>query len=134
MPNNISRASRLDALSGCPTKYTPLTFSCETSRLFLRFRLRWRSRRGKLRLNRQWLPSRNPLKNALGALGGRDVAVIILDHLYGSSHLLGEKIYVNAFHEAEGCIGVAETVGAAGLPDELCSRPDSVRRLSINEL
>src|SRR2546426_11363312 len=129
MPNNISRASRLDALSGCPTKYTPLTFSCETSRLFLRFRLRWRSRRGKLRLNRQWLPSRNPLKNALGALGGRDVAVIILDHLYGSSHLLGEKIYVNAFHEAEGCVGVAGKVGGGGVSDEIFIRAGFVRKI-----
>src|SRR2546426_12839572 len=106
MPNNISRASRLDALSGCPTKYTPLTFSCETSRLFLRFRLRWRSRRGKLRLNRQWLPSRNPLKNALGALGGRDVAGIILEHLFRNCPLFCAKKYVKPLPLAGGCVRV----------------------------
>jgi hypothetical protein len=37
-----------------------------------------------------------------------DVAVIVLDHLDGRSHLFRKEIYVDAFHEAEGCIGVPQ--------------------------
>src|SRR5260370_20945242 len=62
---------------------------------------------------RDRLPSRYPLQNALGILGRRDVAVIVLDHLDGCSHLFCQEINVNAFRQAEGGVGVAETIAAS---------------------
>src|ERR1700733_4790298 len=55
---------------------------------------------------RDRLPSRYPLQNALGIFGRRDVTVIVLDHLDGGAHLLCQEIYVDAFHQAVGGIGV----------------------------
>src|SRR5260370_27627476 len=55
---------------------------------------------------RDRLPSRYPLQNALGIFGRRDVAVIVLDHLDGCSHLFCQEINVNAFRQTEGGVSV----------------------------
>ncbi len=43
------------------------------------------------------------------------MAVVILDHLDGSAHLLSKRIHVHPFHQAEGGKGVPEAVSAASL-------------------
>src|ERR1700720_2258402 len=76
--------------------------------LLQRSRCRWFAR-----VTRDRLPSWFPLQNTLGILGRRAVAVIVFDHLDGCSHLFCQEINVNAFHQAVGGIGVAETIAAA---------------------
>src|ERR1700693_5828327 len=62
---------------------------------------------------RDSFPSRCSLKDASGIRRRRDVTVMLLDHLHGCAHLLGEPKYVNTFYEPEGRVGVAEAIRAA---------------------
>lgn len=59
------------------------------------------------------LPPRQSLQNTIRVLDRVNVAIVVFDHLDRRAHLFCEEIYVHAFRQAEGGVGVAEAVGAA---------------------
>ena len=62
-------------------------------------------------IGRGRFPTRKVQENALGVLDGRYVPVVILDHLDRCTHLLAEKIDIDAFGKPKGGVCVAEAIG-----------------------
>jgi len=73
-----------------------------------------RFRRPGLGVVRLWqLPSCHALQHAVGVLDGVHVSIVGFNHVDGSSHLLGQEIYVHAFLQPERGVGVTEAIGRA---------------------
>jgi hypothetical protein len=49
----------------------------------------------------------------VGVLDGVHVSAVAFNRVDGSSHLLSKEIYVHAFLQAEGCVGMPEAIGRA---------------------
>ena len=67
----------------------------------------------RLRPDLVWLrqlPTRHALQHPVRVLNGVHVSIVAFDHVDGSSHLLGKKIHVHAFLQAERGIRVPETI------------------------
>ena len=111
----VDAAASISTLTGRPEN--PLTPSLLRSGFRgLLSGCRRRSRCRRLRRNiRDRLPSRYALQNAIRIADRRDVAVIVLDHLDRSAHLLSEPVDVGTFHKSESRVGVAERIRASTL-------------------
>ena len=84
-----------------PTSFGLIVSRCSFRRLGL----------GVVRLRQ--FPSRHALQHAVGVLDGVHMPVVLLNHVDGSSHLLGEEVHVHTFLQSERGVGMPEAIGRA---------------------
>ena len=68
---------------------------------------------GNVHFRVRQLPSRHALQYTVGVLDGVHMPVVFLDHVNGSSHLLGKEIHIHAFLQSQRGIGMPEAISGA---------------------